>query len=309
MRRYLWIAASSLVVLLWLSASASAAPTSSNGRLVFVRFRCGETSCKWRIVTATPRDRDEHVLAWFPDGAFDDHFIVNPSPDGRLLAFMAYQKIWVMNSDGSNRHAVFTPPNDGSGVDDGPSFTPDGHHLVFVRCCPQPFGYSLWMINTNGTHLRDITRDRFADTTPQVSPDGRLVAFNRCRDNGCQIAVANLRTGHIRNLVRFGMDTQQPNWSPDGKRIVFEYHPTGGTINIATINRRGGDLHKLTRSTTVYYLDASYSADGRWIIFDRFPGTNQTLDLYRMRPNGRNIQAITRTPIGNELEPKSMAAG
>jgi hypothetical protein len=44
-------------------------------------------------------------------------------------------------------------------------------------------------------------------------------------------------------------------------------------------------------------------------MFDRFPGTNQTTDLYPMTPNGRNIQAITRTPLGNELEPKWMAAG
>jgi Tol biopolymer transport system component len=282
---------------------------------VFVRARCGQTSCKWRIVSATPGDRDEHVLGWFPDGAFDDHFIVNPSPDGQRLAFMAYQKIWVMNSDGSHRHAVFTPPNDGTGVDDSPSFTPDGRSLVFTRCCPEGFGYSLWMISLNGRHLHDITKEPFVngdgpgDTTPQVSPDGRLVAFNRCPPNqGCAIAVANLRTGHITELTDHSMDTQQPNWSPDGTRIVFEYHPQGGTINIATIDRWGHHLRKVTRDTAFYNQDAAYSPDGRWIIFDRFPGTNDTTDLYRMRPDGTAMRAITRTPRGNELEPKWMAA-
>lgn len=304
-----------VTVLAVATSTASAQPVTQNGRIVFVRARCGQTSCKWRIVTATGRGRDEHVLGWFPDGAFDDHFIVNPSPDGRQLAFMAYQKIWVMNSDGSNRQAVFTPPGDGTGVDDGPSFTPDGHHLVFVRCCPAGFGYSLWMINTNGTHLRDITSEPFehgngpADTTPQVSPDGRSVAFNRCFSNTpCDIAVANIRTGQIRDLTSTSLDTQQPNWSPDGRRIVFEYHPQGGTINIATVDPWGRNFRKVTRDPNAFNLDASYSPDGRWIIFSHYPAAGGSLDLYRMRPDGTQSRPITRTPIALELEPKWMVA-
>ena len=169
--------AAALLLMVGLASSASA-DIRANGRIVFVRARCSDTACQWRIVTATPQDQDEHVLATFPDGVFDDHFIINPSPDGRRLAFMANQKIWIMNSDGSDLHAVFAPPPDGTGVDDSPSFTPDGQHLVFTRCCPKGFGYSLWMISIRGTHLRDITKEPFqhgngpADTTPQVSPDG-----------------------------------------------------------------------------------------------------------------------------------------
>ena len=36
-------------------------------------------------------------------------------------------------------------------------------------------------------------------------------------------------------------------------------------------------------------------------------GTNQTLDLYRMRPDGTHRRAITNTPRADELEPKWMA--
>ena len=297
------------------SATASAEPAGQYGRIVFVRARCSETACKWRIVTATPKDRDEQLLATFPDSAFDDHFIVNPSPHGRRVAFMAYQKIWVMNTDGSDLHAVFTPPNDGTGVDDSPSFTPDGRHLVFTRCCPEGYGYSLWMISVRGTHLRDITRERFVngdgigDTTPQVSPDGKQVVFNRCPPNKpCTIAVADMATGHIRNLTDPTLDSQQPNWSPDGNRIVFEYHARGGMINIAVVNRWGHHLQKLTRDTNAANMDAAYSPNGRWIIFSHYPGTGGSLDIYRMRSDGTNRVAITRTPHAHELEPKWMAA-
>jgi TolB protein len=296
-------------------ASSAAAGFRANGRIVFVRARCSATACTWRIVTATPGDRSEHALATFPDGVFDDHFIVNPSPDGRRLAFMANQRIWVMNSDGSDLHAVFTPPSDGTGVDDGPSFMPDGQHLVFVRCCPAGYGYSLWMVSTRGTHLHDITRepvvhgDGPADTTPQVSPDGKRVVFNHCFPGStCAVAVADISTGHIRDLTDPALDSQQPNWSPDGNRIVFEYHPQRGMINIAVINRWGHNLRKLTKQTNASNLDAAYSADGRWILFSHYPGSGNTLDLYRMRPDGTHRVAITQTPRAYELEPKWLAS-
>lgn len=312
-----WRASLSVVMLLLVvagTAGASAGPVRENGRIVFVRARCSDMACTWQIVTATARDRQEHVLARFPDGAFDAHFIVNPSPDGRRLAFMANQKIWVMNADGSGRRAVFTP-HDGTGVDDGPSFTRDGQHVVFTRCCPKGFGYSLWMISLQGTHLTDITKESVvngdgpADVTPQVSPDGRLVAFDRCfPDQGCVVAVANLKTGRFHELTDPTLDSQQPNWAPDGRLIVFEYHTQNGTPNIATISPAGDHLRFLTNQTSGVSFDASYSPDGRWIIFSHFPGTGQTFDLYRMRPDATHRRTITRTPRAHEVEPKWMAA-
>jgi len=314
MRRWRVAALATLVILIVGLPSASAAPAPANGRIVFVRARCGETSCKWRVITATAQDKRERLVAAFPDGAFDDHLIVNPSPDGRRLAFMAYNKIWVMDTNGSNRRVVFTPPDDRSGVDDGPSFTPDGRHLVFTRCCPEGFGYSLWMISLRGTGLRDVTKEHVvngdgpADTTPQVSPDGKWVAFNRCfPDQGCVVSVADMRTGRLHDLTDPDLDSQQPNWSPDGKRIAFEYHNAAGWPNTATIDRWGQHLRILTRGNEVNN-NAAFSPDGQWIIFSHYPGTGGTSDLYRMRPNGTHRRVITRTPRAYELEPKWMPA-
>ena len=179
---------------------------------------------------------------------------------------------------------------------------------------PRGIGYSLWMISIRGTHLRDITKEPFqhgngpADTTPQVSPDGTRVVFNRCFSNApCAIAVADLHTGRIHDLTNPALDSQQPNWSPDGNRIVFEYHPPGGMINIAVINRWGHHLHKLTSDNSAANFDAAYSPDGQWIVFSHYPGSAGTLDLYAMRPNGMHRHAITHTPRAHELEPKWMA--
>ena len=154
-RRVLAVIACAAGLLLASSAApAGAVVPGANGRIVFARAKCSQTACHWWLISATPRDRFERVLVGpYPDSAIDEHFIGNPSPDGRWIVFMANQSIWMIRADGSQLHPIYQ--TDGSpGVDDGPTFTPDGKHVIFVRCCPKGFGYSLWQINTDGSGLR-----------------------------------------------------------------------------------------------------------------------------------------------------------
>src|SRR5437868_10577459 len=126
-----------LLALLGSTQPAGAIVAGTNGRIVFSRLTC-RSMCTFSLISATASDTDEHVLFGpVPPSAFDEHLIGNWSPDGRHVIFMARQKIWEVNADGTGRHVIFTPPNDGTGLDDGPAFTPDGNHIVFTRCCPE----------------------------------------------------------------------------------------------------------------------------------------------------------------------------
>jgi Tol biopolymer transport system component len=295
---------------LLVTSSASAIVPGRNGRIVFVRARCTTSSCSWFVVSSSPGDTNERVLAGpYSDHAFDDHFIVNWSPDARRVIFMANGRIWEVNSNGEHLHSVFTPPA-GSGVDDGPTFTPDGKHIVFTRCCPEGFGYSLWMINADGSGLRDITTepvvngDGPADTTPQVSPKGKRIVFNRCfPDQGCVVATVSIRGGKIKNLTDLALDSQQPNWAPDSKSIVFEMHSPNGAPNIALIRANGHDFRQLTFQQNGATFDPSFSPNGRRIIFSHYPSLG-TLDLFTMRPDGTHRKRVTATRHAYELEPK-----
>ena len=157
------------------------------------------------------------------------------------------------------------------------------------------------MISIRGTHLRDITKEPFqhgngpADTTPQVSPDGTRVVFNRCFSNApCAIAVADLHTGRIHDLTNPALDSQQPNWSPDGNRIVFEYHPPGGMINIAVINRWVTAFISSPATTVLRTSTRHTPQTVKWIVFSHYPA-RQVRWIYT--PCGRMGCTVTPSRI------------
>jgi len=309
------VLASAVLAVLVLGGPAQAVVPGANGRIAFARATCGVT-CTWSIVTAAPNDTNERVVAGpYPSSAFDDHLIANWSPDGASLVFMVDQGIWKVNADGSGLQDLFQAPA-GSGVDDGPAFTPDGKHIIFTRCCLTGYGYSLWQINAGGGGLKDVTKepvvngDGPADTIPQVSPDGKAIVFNRCfPDAPCVVATVGINGTGLRDLTdNSEFASEGPNWSPDGKKIVFEMHPPGGSPNIASINRDGSGLTQLTFSGKGSASGwPCYSPDGTKILFAQ--SSERALDLYTMNPDGSGISQVTRTPGPTiELYPEWAAA-
>ena len=318
MKRVIGVAATLLISmgLISMGLLSSARPAGAivpgaNGRILFARALLPCTNgCTWELVAADPNDANETVLAGpFPRSAWDDHFIANWSPDGSTAIFMADlgtgQGIWEVNADGTGLHEVFVAPA-GSGLDDGPSFTPDGTHIIFTRCCPEGYGYSLWSIAADGTGLKDVTKepvvngDGPSDNLPQVSPDGKRILFHRCvpdnSPNGCtsQVAVVNMSGSNLRLLTPPSLNAQLANWSPDGKRIIFTVFPTDGAASgIAIMRADGSGLRQLIfddPGTSTF--GPCFSPDGSTILFALSPSTGG-VDLYSMRPDGSHVTQVT----------------
>jgi Tol biopolymer transport system component len=327
------VAGMTLLALLAISGPAGAVVPGTNGRILFARciarsscFDQSSTVPSWEIVAADPNDAHETVLAGpYPRSVWDDHFIANWSPNGKTAIFMADlgqgQAIWQVNADGSNLHRVWSPPPDGTGLDDGPTFTPDGKRIIFTRCCPQNSGYALWRINADGTDLNKVTTeiappgvDGPSDNLPQVSPDGTLIAYHRnvvtcsnASDCGNRIVTVNINGGNRVQLTDPSLNAQIPNWSPNGKRIVFEIFPQG-TGNIGIVNTDGSGLTQLTFNAPGKgaSMDPSWSPDGTKIIFRQCPSTS-FCDLFTMNPDGSDVTQITKTSDG-EFWPQWAAA-
>jgi TolB protein len=125
------------------------------------------------------------------------------SPDGRWICYRAYHPkdkaaaadyqellsrhllrpgkldLWVMRSDGSEKHRV----TDLQGASFAPFFTPDGKRLIFASNYEDPRGrnFNLYLVNLDGSGLEQVTTEETFDGFPMFSPDGRYLAFSSNR--------------------------------------------------------------------------------------------------------------------------------
>ena len=102
------------------------------------------------------------------------------------------------------------------------------------------------------------------DSTPQLSPDGRRIAFASDRSGQWEIWVSDLNGSNAVQLTSIGL-AGAPTWSPDGTGIAFQA-ALEGQSDVYIIASAGGKPRNLT-SHPAQDTRPSFSHDGKWIYF------------------------------------------
>ena len=139
-----------------------------------------------------------------------------------------------------------------------PSWSPDGKQIVFTGF---DGGLSdLYVINRDGTGLRRLTSDKYADLHPAWSPDGKTIAFVTDRGNNTsfedlrfgnlRIALYHLETGTIELLGHMEEGKNiNPVWAPDGQSLAFVSDRTG-ISDIYLYDLNDSNLYQITNLYT-----------------------------------------------------------
>ena len=107
--------------------------------------------------------------------------------------------------------------------------------------------------------------------TPEISPDGRWVAYTVRETNwddnayDTQIWIADATTGAARQLTQGKKSSQSPAWSPDGTRLAFISDRTDKR-QIYLINPLGGEADALT-SLEEGVANFAWAPDGKAIAY------------------------------------------
>ena len=282
-----------------LAISAHGTTPGKNGLIAFTRYRLQNSPIWSEIYVSRADGSAARRISHSATAAEDDqgHW----SPNGAWIVFDRCMSkgpcsVWLVRPDGSGQRRLSpacrsTGAAAGCADDSGPSFAPDGRHVVFThewgRVKHYPSGdqiehSAIATVDLNGKHLAILRQlAPFAGDlqAPRVSPNGKLIVFDRFNSasvrpaGGDALFVTGVHGGTPRQLTPWWLSAGSPDWSPDGKQVLFKRFISGGGelnpgTNLYTIGVNGTGLHRVTNvGSNHYVLAGSYSPDGKSIVF------------------------------------------
>jgi serine/threonine protein kinase len=186
--------------------------------------------------------------------------------------------------------SVFTQLTDASGVETGPSLSPDGGSFAYSSAARG--SWDIYVQRAGGRNPVLVAGDPARDELwPAFSPDGKQIAFNLGGGAG-GIFVMGATGESTRRLTDFGSN---PAWSPDGQRIVFcteEVRTAYNTFTESTlwsVDVNGGTPTKLDVGVAAF--QPAWSPAGQRIAF--WTNTNGQRDLGTIAAAGGQRVMVT----------------
>lgn len=215
------------------------------------------------------------------------------------------------------------------------AFLKDGKHIIYASthlandsCPPVPdrkkYGnkyiwpiyetFDIFMADTNGKIVKQLTNTKGYDAEGTISPDGKTMVFTSTRDGDLDLYLMNLKTLKVKRVTNMLGYDGGAWFSPDGKKIIWrasrpkteaeikEYKdflaqnlvaPTNMEIWVA--NADGTNAHQVTNFGQANWAPA-YMPDSKRIIFASnheykrgFP-----FNLYTINEDATNLTKISR---------------
>ena len=248
----------------------------------------------WRLDISTGRAGTVNIVRrGAPAGPAIEHLRLTDqiseialAPDGKKIAFIVRGEIFAASSaDGGDAARVtFTPAQESQ-----MAWAPDSRRLVYVS--DRDGASHLFLYDFTTSSETQITRDKESDDTPEFSPDGKMIAFER---GGREIAVYEIDSKKERGVVKASLErpplsSDRPYaWSPDSKWIA--YMPVGEKLfkNAYVVSVSGGEGKQISFVANGGSNTIAWSPDGTFILFDTAQRT-ETAQLAR-------VDLIPRTP-------------
>lgn len=208
------------------------------------------------------------------------------NPQGDKIAYQLKKsgtpdRLAVANSDGSNTRVV----GGGGLLQNEYSWDPQGHQIAYDTYKDGRF--QLRITDFTGKKdrlLSDGEGGLYKDRTPQWSPDGNKIVFER-HDRivpTSDLWTVDLKTGQQKQLTNFPGRVYDPTWSPDGSKVAFTSNmDSPNDYDLFVIDADGKNLEKISELRGDEFAP-SWSPDGKAIAFNRIDWDNWEEGRYNL---------------------------
>jgi imidazolonepropionase-like amidohydrolase/Tol biopolymer transport system component len=189
------------------------------------------------------------------------------SPDGRSLVFGAAGYLWHQRLDGGQAQRLF----EGSAVEGGPAFSPDGRRLAFVRS-EHGQDDQIMVFNFENRQMRTLA-SAWLYRHLSWNPDGQRLVFveaevDEVEGEGIAIAdrlgAVNVSDGKKETFAEVHPSARRPHFSADGQSLYFT---ANGTVYRLPL-KEGAKPEAITQLER-QLSHALVSPDGKWLAFRR----------------------------------------
>jgi Tol biopolymer transport system component/DNA-binding winged helix-turn-helix (wHTH) protein len=257
--------------------------TPDGRRLIFLSNRGGSHDIWWtRLDSGRRAALDPRPLTF---GVGIDSFAL--SRDGRRIAYSKIAErsnLWSLDLSAPGN---LVPLTSSDSVVENVDVAPGGAWIAFDS--NRSGNMDIWILSSDGSEIRQITRNEANDWCPSFSPDGREIVYHSLRDGQRDLYAISIREGAERRLTAHPAQDWTPRWSPDGRFIAFGSDRTGNP-DLWILPAEGGEASRVTDHPGNDH-NPVWAPDGRHLVFasDR-SGRNE---LYLSAPDGTELKQLT----------------
>jgi tricorn protease len=131
----------------------------------------------------------------------------------------------------------------------------------------------IWIVETIGGTARAVTSHPAHELSPVFSPDGRLLAFSSNRHGGYDVYVVPVQGGRPRRLTFDSATDMVCGWTPDGKHVLFASTRSTGFPPASELFTVPVEGGMARRITAAEGKEGVLSPDGTRLAYVRGPGT------------------------------------
>lgn len=214
----------------------------------------------------------------------------------QIYKFQSAEQICLINADGSDPRQL---TQDASIRHYYPSMGPEGNSVVYSQYREDNV-YEIYELGLGGGTPTRLTDRLGVLTGPEISPDGRLIAFMRWTpaSNQYQIWLMDRDGGNPRRL--FSGTGWDPTWSPDGKQVLFA-SDMGGTVQLHRVDLDGNNVERISDLPAIRGR-SDWSPQG---LITTYSGESWKREIYIMQADGSQAQQVS--PAGGNSQGPSFS--